>query len=483
MTQCPVIALIGRPNVGKSTLFNRLVGQKLALVDDRPGVTRDRREGQAQLSGNPAIVIDTAGLEDVHDDSLEARMRAQTEEAIAASDLSLFLIDARAGVTPLDAHFASLLRKSGSKVILVANKAEGRAGEAGFYDAFQLGLGEPVAISAEHGENMAELYLEIENRLEASGFFQQKWEDESASAEAVLQDLASDEDEAEAGDDEPLHTLDKPHRVAIMGRPNAGKSTLLNALLGQARVLTGPEAGITRDTIAVDFQYFDRPYKLFDTAGMRRKSRIQDKLEKLSVSDALRAIIFSETVILLFDATQAFEKQDLHLAALVEREGRALVIGLNKWDLVSDKQKTLEEMQYKLDKLLPQLKGVPLVPLSGLKGQGLDRLMRAVEKVDKIWNKRVSTAALNRWLDDILIHHPPPAVAGRRLKIRYLTQIKTRPPTFAIFCTRPEAFPTSYKRYLANSLRETFQLQGVPLRITMRAGENPYAGRARKRGQ
>jgi GTP-binding protein len=442
------VAIIGRPNVGKSTLFNRLIGRRLALVDDRPGVTRDRREGEAHIGDLEFTAIDTAGLDDAAPETLAGRMRAQTEEAARSADVSLFVIDARAGVTPLDSHFAEILRAMGRPVILVANKAEGRAGDAGLLEAYSLGLGDPVAISAEHGDGMADL--------------------QEAIIAAVPDVVAAAEAEAEHA---------KPVLVAIVGRPNAGKSTLVNRLIGEERMLTGPEAGITRDAISVDWTWRDRPFRLVDTAGMRRKARVEEKLEKLAVGDALRAIRFAEVVVLVLDATMPFEKQDLQIAALIESEGRALVVALDKWDLIDDRQKLLSTLRRDADRLLPQLRGVSLVPVSGLTGEGLDKLMEAVTRAHSVWNRRLPTAKLNRWLSVMIERHPPPAVSGRSIKLRYLTQTKARPPTFVAFCSRPEALPEAYKRYLVNALRDDFELPGTPLRLVLRKGENPYEGR------
>jgi GTPase len=448
----PRVAIVGRPNVGKSTLFNRLVGRKLALVDDMPGVTRDRREGEASLGSLEFTVIDTAGLDESGPETLAGRMRTQTETAAVSADLILFTIDARAGVTPVDAHFAGLLRGFDKRVILVANKAEGRAGEAGILDAFSLGLGEPVAISAEHGEGMGDLLDAIV---------------------AVLPEEGAEPAEEEGPD--------KPIRIAIVGRPNSGKSTLINRMLGEERLLTGPEAGITRDAIAVDWTWRDQRFRLFDTAGLRRKARVADKLEKLAVGDALRAIRFAEVVVVVLDATQPFEKQDLQIADLVEQEGRAVVIALDKWDLVETPQPTLKELRADAERLLPQLRGVALAPVSGLTGKGIDSLMKAVAGAYDIWNRRISTAKLNRWLAGVVEHHPPPAVSGRRIKLRYLTQAKARPPSFVAFCSRPEALPAAWQRYLVNALRDDFKLPGAPIRLMLRKGDNPFEGRKRKR--
>jgi GTPase len=438
------VTIVGRPNVGKSTLFNRLVGKKLALVDDRPGVTRDRREGEARLGDLSFRIIDTAGLEEAQDASLLGRMRAQTEAAIAEADLILFLIDARAGLLPADRPFAELARRSGKPVVLVANKAEGGAGMAGAYEAFGLGLGDPVPISAEHGEGMGDLYEALEPYV------------------ALAEDAEDEEGEG------------KPLRVAVVGRPNAGKSTLINRLIGEDRLLVGPEAGITRDAISVDWEWRGRPLKLFDTAGLRKRARVEDKLEKLSVADALRAVRFAEVVVALLDATIPFEKQDLSIVDLVEQEGRALVIGINKWDLVADQPGLLKDLKEKATRLLPQVRGAPVVPLSGLAGSGIDPLMKAVLQVYEKWNTRISTARLNQWLTEALEANPPPAVSGRRIKIRYMTQVKARPPHFAVFGNQLDALPKSYSRYLVNSLRESFDLPGVPIRISLRMGENPF---------
>jgi len=456
------IAFIGRPNVGKSTLFNRLAGQRIALVDDRPGVTRDRREAPARLGELDVTLIDTAGLEDATDESLQGRMRAQTERALAEADVCLFMIDARVGVTPDDEHFARLIRAAGRPVVLVANKAEGRAADAGLLEAYSLGFGEAVPISAEHGLGIPDLYEAI---VEALG-------EERMAAETGPE--AEDEEGAEAEAAE-TEGPEKPIRVAIVGQPNAGKSTLVNRLIGEERMLTGPEAGITRDAIAVDWEWKGRPFRLVDTAGLRRRAKVVDKLEKLSVGDALRAIRFSEVVILVIDATMPFEKQDLQIADLVAKEGRALVLALNKWDQVAEPDAVRRELEADLNETLVQVRGVPLVPISALTGSGLDRLMGALAKVYDIWNRRVPTASLNRWLDHLIARHPPPAVAGRRLKIKYLTQSKTRPPTFFLSCSRPEALPEAYKRYVVNGLRQDFDLSGVPIRLMTRTSKNPYA--------
>ena len=458
------VAIIGRPNVGKSTLFNRLVGRKLALVDDQPGVTRDRREGEARLGDLVFTIIDTAGLEEGDGVSLAGRMRAQTEAALVDSDAILFLIDARAGVTGPDRHFAQAVRRAGKPVILIANKAEGLAGRQGAYEAFGLGLGDPIAFSAEHGEGLGELRDALIEALPDLADFGE--EDEAEAAPLVLGD---EEDGSEADPTKPL-------RIAVLGRPNAGKSTLLNRILGEDRLLTGPEPGLTRDSIGLQTRWRERNIKLFDTAGLRRRARIVEKLEKLAVADALRAVRFAEVVILLLDATIPFEKQDLTLADLVDREGRALVIGLNKWDLIENKSLKAQELRAEADRLLPQLKGTRVVPVSGLTGAHVDKLLEAVVATHEIWNKRVSTGRLNRWLAPVIDSTPPPAVSGRRVKIRYMTQPKARPPFFVLFGNQVESIPESYKRYLVNGLRETFGLFGVPIRLSMRSGgANPYA--------
>lgn len=457
------IAIVGRPNVGKSTLFNRLIGKKLALVDDRPGVTRDRREGTAQLGDLTFAVIDTAGLEEGGGRSLAARMRAQTEAAIADADAIFFMVDARAGITPEDRFFANLLRRAGKPLILIANKAEGRLGEQGAREAFDLGLGEPVPLSAEHGEGLGDLYSAVAEILPEGEAAAQDEAREPVAEEPV----SSDEDGSELDPTKPL-------RIAVIGRPNVGKSTLLNRILGEERLLTGPEAGITRDAIGVDLDWHGRSLKMFDTAGLRKRARVDEKLEKLAGADALRAAKFAEVVVLLIDATTPFEKQDLTLADLVAREGRALVIGLNKWDLVEDRQKKLTELREEASRLLPQIKGAPVVPVSGVTGEGIDVLLESVFKVHGVWNKRIATAKLNRWLTAAIQEAPPPAVAGRRIKIRYMTQLRARPPYFVIFGNQLAHLPESYRRYLVNGLRQRFDLPGVPIRLSMKTTENPY---------
>jgi GTP-binding protein len=446
------LAIVGRPNVGKSTLFNRLVGRRLALVDDRPGVTRDRREGEGRLGDLRFTVVDTAGFDEAAPDSLTARMMTQTETAIGDADAVLFLIDVRSGLTPIDRAFADIVRRAGKPVIVVANKSEGRAG-AGAAEAYALGLGDPIPLSAEHGEGLSDLYDAIRAALP---------EHTAAPAE----------------DDEPdADAADRPIRVAVVGRPNVGKSTLINRLLGEERLLTGPEAGITRDAIAVTLEWKGRAFRLFDTAGMRRKARIEEKLEKLSVADTLNAIRFAEVVVVLMDTERPFEEQDLRIADLVQREGRALVLGMNKWDLADGKANRLRA---EADHWLPQVKGVPIVALSGLHGEGLDRLMQAVVDAYAVWNRRVSTNPLNRWFEDAVSSHPPPAVSGRRLKLNYITQVKSRPPSFVLFCSRADAMPESYLRYLVHGLRERFELPGTPIRITLREKANPFAHKKKR---
>jgi GTP-binding protein len=476
-----IAAIVGRPNVGKSTLFNRLVGRKIALVDDTPGVTRDRRFHEAKLYDLEFVVIDTAGLEEGDAETLQGRMRSQTLHAIDDADVTLFLIDAKTGVTPTDEVFANILRKSGKPVVLVANKAEARGAEAGLYDAFSLGLGEPCGISAEHGLGLADLRDAV---VEAVGEERALARDDEDSANEL--DLPEGglvgEDVSDATEDEvPAYDATKPLRIAIVGRPNAGKSTLINKLIGQDRLLTGPEAGITRDSISVDWEWNGRKIRLFDTAGLRRKSRVQEKLEKLSVGDALRSIRFAEVVVIVLDAQIPFEKQDLQIADLIIREGRAPVIVFNKWDTIENRQETLADLREKTERLLPQVRGLRAVPISAQTGKGLDKLMEEIARVHEVWNRRISTGRLNRWLEGVVQHHPPPAVAGRRLKLKYITQIKMRPPAFVLSCSRPNALPASYLRYLTNTLRQDFDLPGVPIRIVARASDNPYASRAKKR--
>ncbi|HEY5217153.1 MAG TPA: ribosome biogenesis GTPase Der [Pseudolabrys sp.] len=449
------VAIIGRPNVGKSTLFNRLVGRRVALVDDRPGVTRDRREGEARLGDLEFTVIDTAGLEEAAPESLSGRMRAQTETAIAQADAIFFMIDARIGPTPADRSFAELARKSGRPTVLIANKMEGRAGESGRLDAYALGLGDPVGISAEHNEGMPDLYDALR---------------------AALPERTAQQLEAAAAPSGP-----HPIRVAIVGRPNAGKSTLVNRLLGEERLLTAAEAGTTRDAIAVDLEWRGQKFRFHDTAGLRRRGRVDEKLEKLSVADALNAVRFAEVVVVLLDVQNAFEEQDQRIADLVEQEGRAIVLAINKWDLKEKTAGEIGKLRTEADEKLTQMKGVPLVAVSAMTGEGLDRLMQAIVDAFEVWNKRISTSALNRWFEDAVSAHPPPAVSGRRLRLNYITQAKTRPPSFVLFCTRADALPDAYKRYLVNSLREAFAMPGTPIRLTLREKDNPYKGKAKRK--
>ncbi len=466
-----LVAIVGRPNVGKSTLFNRLVGRKIALVDDTPGVTRDRREAEGRIGDLRFRILDTAGYEDRTDGSLEDRMRQQTELAIREADVILFMIDARAGVTPLDERFAQVLRKSGKDVHLIANKAEGRAADPGLLEAYALGFGEAVALSAEHGLGLADLHAIVSQAVDAKTPPPPTLADEMPEVDIDLPEDDGSSEEGPALRWNPKRYLND----AIVGRPNAGKSTLINTMVGEDRLLTGPEAGITRDSILVPWEWQGRTVNLVDTAGIRRKARVEGKLEKLAVGDSLRSIQYAEIVVLLLDATMPFEKQDLALADLVHREGRAMAIALNKWDLIEDKPATLALLREECERLLPQLRGVPLVTISGLQGRNIDRLMEAVFRIEKAWNTHVSTAKLNRWLGAAVERHPPPAVGGRRIKLRYMTQGKMRPPSFIIFASRAEAVPTSYQRYLINSMRETFDMPGTPIRLWLRAGKNPYA--------
>ncbi len=461
------LAIVGRPNVGKSTLFNRLVGKRLALVDDQPGVTRDLREGAGRLGPIRFTVIDTAGLEEVTDDSLPGRMRALTERAVDMADICLFLIDARVGVTATDRVLAELLRKRAPEVILAANKAEGRAAEQGLLDAYELGLGEPLAISAEHGIGMEDLLRALEPVAE-------RFEDATAIVDVDVEEVDDNVDEEGEG---AILPPGRPIQIAVVGRPNAGKSTLINKILGEDRLLTGPEAGITRDAIAVPLSWDGVPFRIFDTAGMRKKAKVQEKLEKLSVSDGLRAVKFAEVVVVLLDVQIPFESQDLRIADLAEREGRAVVVAVNKWDLEEDKSHKLNELREAFGRLLPQLRGAPMVMVSALTGKGLDRLHAAILKAHSVWNARISTARLNRWLAAQIADHPPPAPGGRRIRLRYMTQVKTRPPTFVVFCSHPDAVPDDYKRFLVNGLRRDFDMPGTPIRLYLRAGENPYKNR------
>ncbi len=457
----PKIAIVGRPNVGKSTLFNRLTGTRAALVSDLPGLTRDRKEGDAELGGRPIKIIDTAGLEVAAKGSIADRMRQQTEAAIALADLVLFVIDAKDGVTATDETFARTVRASGRPVVLIANKCEGRTSDEGFYEAFKLGLGDPVAISAEHGLGLGDLERDA---LAALGL--------KPKPRAKSADGEPETDETD--------TAERPLRVAIVGRPNAGKSTLVNALIGEDRMITGPEPGLTRDSVASDITWQGRAIRLFDTAGLRRKAKVTELAEKLSTSDTLRAIRFAEVVVLLLDAERGIEHQDLSIGDLVTEEGRAFVIALNKWDLIENKQQMLKGLFQKIAEGLAQVPGVAVIPISAASEKGLDKLLRAVLTASEIWNRRVPTSELNRWLEEALARHAPPAPSGRRLKIRYMTQPSTRPPTFVAFCSRPDALPKTYQKYLLNSLRETFDLPGVPIRLNLRGGDNPFAPKRRR---
>ncbi len=467
------VAIVGRPNVGKSTLFNRLVGKRLALVDDTPGVTRDWRAAAARVGGLDFVVVDTAGLEEVFDDSLEARMRRQTERAIEAADVVLLVIDARAGLTPLDRHFAQWLRKAGTPVVVLANKCEGRAGTPGLLEAFELGLGDPVQFSAEHGEGLADL---VEALLPFAPPEPEEAGDDGASEVPPAPAAASDESADGEADEAPVaEDLTRPLNLAIVGRPNVGKSTLLNSLIGEERVLTGPEAGMTRDAITVEWRWRDRQLKLVDTAGLRRRARVENKLEKLAVADTLRVIRMAEVVILVIEAAAGLDRQDLTIARLVLDEGRALVLALNKWDAVSDRPAALAQMRDRLETSLPQARGLATVTLSALHHQGLEPLLDAVVRTHGLWNRRIGTAKLNGWLQEAIARHPPPLVDGRRVKLRYATQIKARPPTIALWVSRPTELPESYSRYLIQSLRDTFGMPGVPVRVLLRKGNNPYA--------
>lgn len=448
MSIMPVVAIIGRPNVGKSTLFNRLVGKRLALVDDQPGVTRDRREGEANLLGLEFVIIDTAGYEDEDAATLPGRMRQQTENAVAVADVALFMVDARAGLTPLDEEIARWLRTSDTPIIVVANKAEGKAGETGVIEAMALGLGDPIPLSAEHGEGVVDLFEALRPHV--------------------------DRPDDEPVEDEEADSLNAPLQLAIIGRPNAGKSTLINRMVGEDRLITGPEAGITRDSISVPWEWEGRAVKLIDTAGMRKKARVQEKLEKLSVMDALRAIDFAEVVILLIDATRGLEVQDLKIADRALQEGRALVIALNKWDVAENASSLFNGVKGALDEGLAQAKGVPLMTVSGATGKGIDALMKVAFETREAWSSRVSTGQLNRWFERAIETNPPPAPGGKRIKPRYITQNKSRPPSFILFGTRVDQLPESYRRYLINGLRREFGFGAVPVRLSMRSPKNPF---------
>ena len=462
----PEVVIIGRPNVGKSTLFNRLVGKKLALVDDQPGVTRDRRMGDAVIAGLHFTVVDTAGWEDEDELSLPGRMRKQTEASLAGADAALFVIDARAGITPLDEEIGRYLREQEVPVVVVANKAEGKAGESGAMEAYALGLGEPLAMSAEHGEGIADLFGGLWPIIGAKA---EEWEEANDAERAAV--AAMDEEDRPSG----------PLKLAIVGRPNAGKSTLINRLLGEDRLLTGPEAGITRDSIAIDWEWTDpksgetREIRLIDTAGMRKKKNVTEKLEKLSVADARRAVDFAEVVVLLLDATQGLEHQDLKIASLVLEEGRALMIAINKWDVAEDASKLFNGIRAALDDGLAQVRGLPLFAVSAKTGKGLDQMLAGAFDLREAWSKRVPTSALNRWFDDALEANPPPAPGGKRIKLRYITQAGTRPPRFVIFGTRLDLLPKSYERYLVNGIRAKLGFDAVPVRVTLKANKNPYA--------
>ncbi|MFM9853483.1 MAG: ribosome biogenesis GTPase Der [Sphingomonadaceae bacterium] len=455
MKRLPVVAIIGRPNVGKSTLFNRLVGKKLALVDDRPGVTRDRREGDAELLGLNFRIVDTAGFEDDDPQSLPGRMRAQTQAAVDSADVALFVVDARAGIVPLDEEIGRWLRGSTTPVVLLANKAEGRAAENGILESYGLGFGDPIAFSAEHGEGLSELFSEL------------------------LPHLERDDDHFDDGQAEDDESPDAPLKLAIVGRPNAGKSTLVNRMLGQDRMITGPEAGITRDSITIDWAWQGpegrlRDVRLIDTAGLRKKAKVDDKLEKLSAADTKHAIDFAEVVVLLLDATRGLEAQDLRIADQIFSEGRALVIALNKWDVAENGSSLFQGVRGALEEGFSQVRGVPLLTISAATGKGIDQLMQAAFDTRAAWSQRVTTGALNRWFEDAVEKNPPPAPGGKRIKLRYATQIKTRPPSFVIFGTRVDQLPESYRRYLVNGIRRDLGFGAVPVRLTLRAPKNPF---------
>ena len=467
----PTIAIVGRPNVGKSTLFNRLTGRRTALVSDMPGLTRDRREGEGEIGGHVVRIVDTAGLEEAAAGSIAHRMRAQTESAIGEADAVAFVFDARAGITPMDKAFARVVRASGRPVILVANKCEGRAGTEGFYEAYALGLGEPIAISAEHGEGLNDLENELLSALGMTAIVtprrRRRGQEPLPEEVPATDELAEDEGEAE----DP----GKPIRVAIVGRPNAGKSTLVNAILGEERMITGPEPGLTRDAISTDLTWQGRAIRLFDTAGLRRKARIDELAEKLAASDAVRAIRFAEVVVLLIDPERAFEQQDLTIGNMIIEEGRALVIAINKWDLVEDKAAMLKDIKETVAEKFAEAAGVTVVTISAASGRNLDKLMKAILDAHKVWSHRVSTSELNRWLQYATERHAPPQSKGRRIRIRFMTQASSRPPTFVAFCSQPGGIPASYLRYLTNSIREAFSMPGTPIRISLRKGANPYA--------
>ena len=459
-----IVAIVGRPNVGKSTLFNRLVGKRLALVDDTPGVTRDRREGEGRIADLEFRLIDTAGLETGPEDSLQDRMWRQTEAALMEADVGLMMIDARTGLTTADEHFADILRRSQTPVILLANKCEGRQGQAGLLESYSLGLGDPISLSAEHGEGIGELYDALHPYVIAA-------EDDEEFADLAI------EAGLDIGEDGEVEEEGGPIQMAIVGRPNVGKSTLINRLLGEERLITGPEAGLTRDSISVEWEWGGQRIKLVDTAGLRKKARVQEKLERLSTQDTTRSIRYAQIVVLVIDGQSPLEKQDLTIASMVIQEGRSLVIAVNKWDLVEDRKETLQSLYERLEKSLPQVRGVPVVSFSALTGSRMKTLMPAVLGAYDTWNRRISTGKLNRWLAMATESHPPPAARGRRIRLRYMTQAKTRPPTFVVFASMPDALPESYSRYLVNDIRQTFDMPGTPIRLMMRKGDNPYKDR------
>ena len=469
-------AIVGRPNVGKSTLFNRLTGTRHAIVDDQPGVTRDRREGEGRLAEMRFRLIDTAGLEKAKAGTLEDRMRLQTEAAVQQADITLLVIDGRAGLLPDDLYFAQQIRRSGTSVVLLANKCEGRTGIETLAEAWQLGLGPAVPVSAAHGDGLSDLYDALLDQarqmgLEAALFGEDQ--PDLSDDEDVQNPVADPDDGKDMWIDEAAY---EPIRIAVVGRPNMGKSTLVNALIGEKRLLTGPEAGITRDAITLPFVWREQDYQLVDTAGIRRQARVTDKVERLMVGDAQRAIQFARVCILMLDARQPPHRQDMVIARQITDEGRALVIAANMWDDVADKQAAMQRINDRLETSLAQVRGVPVVPVSGLYGRGLDRLMQTVDDIHRLWNTRISTGRLNRWLEPMLEAHPPPMSQGRRLRIRYMTQVRTRPPTFALFASRPVDLPESYLRYLIRGLRADFSLSGIPVRMLLRKGsENPYA--------